>query len=98
MIISDFEKELQLIDPRLTIVQNPNRRNICNIKYDGIDICPIPSGEIRDERDLGYAIEMPNGMMIPHRSRSEALFIVKKTLEDLKTPSGADAFYGRNGY
>jgi hypothetical protein len=97
-VIPDFENELKAIDSRLSIVQNPNRTNICNIKLDGIDVCPIPSIEIRDKRDPGYAIEMPNGTMVPHRSREEALIMVKNTLEAIKTPDGADAFYGRNGY
>lgn len=97
-VLPDFQDELQKIDPRLSIVQNPNRPNICNIKLDGTDICPIPSGEIREERDKGYSIEMPNGTMVPHRSRKEALDLVMHTLEVIKTADGADAFFGRNGY
>ena len=36
------------IDPRLSIVQNPNRQEIANIKLDGVDVCPIPSTIIFD--------------------------------------------------
>jgi hypothetical protein len=96
--IPEFETELKLIDPRLSIVQNPNRPNICNIKLSGTDICPIPSGEIRDDSDPSYAIEMPNGMMIPHRSRNEAIAMVKHTLNLISTKDGHDAFFGLNGY
>lgn len=97
-VIPDFADELAKLDPRLTIVQNPNRPNICNIKLAGMDVCPIPSGEIKDESDPHYAIEMPNGMMIAHRSRTEALALVERTLKSLETPDGHDAFFGLNGY
>ena len=98
MKIVDFEQELKELDPRLSIVQNPNRTNICNIKLDGYDVCPIPSGEIFEERNPGYSLEMPNGMLIPHRTRPEALIAVKHILELIKTPEGSDVFFGRNGY
>ena len=98
MLIKDFETELKELDPRLSIVQNPNRANIANIKLNGQDVCPIPANEIREERDPTYCIEMPNGMMIPHRSRQEALIAVKHILEYIKTPEGNDVFFAQNGY
>ena len=42
-VFPDFENEIKAIDPRLSIVQNPNRQEIANIKLDGVDVCPIPS-------------------------------------------------------
>lgn len=98
MTIKDFAQELKEIDPRLSIVQNPNRPLIANIKLDGTDVCPIPSQEIRDEPDSTYCIELPNGVMIPHKSRREALERVHHTLKLLENPENADAFFGRNGY
>lgn len=98
MRVTDFEQELKAIDPRLAIVPNPNRPQLANIKLDGVDICPIPAFEIREEFDPTYTIELPNGMVRPHKSRSEALIMVKNTLELIKKPENADAFFARNGY
>lgn len=97
-IFPDFENELKLIDPRLSIVANPNRPKIANIKIDGTDVCPVPNYEIREHSDPGYTMEMPNGMMVKHRSKEEAIALVRHTLKVIETPDGADAFFGRNGY
>lgn len=97
-VFPDFENELKAIDPRLSIITNPNRPKIANIQIDGTDVCPIPNYEIREHRDAGYAIEMPNGMLIPHRSKVEAIELVRHTLKIIETPEGSDQFFGRNGY
>jgi len=97
-VFPDFQEEVMKIDPRLTIVQNPNRSNIANIKLDGTDICPIPSHEIRDNPDPTYTMELPNGSTAMHRSRQEALILIQTTLERVKTPEGSDSFFGRNGW
>ena len=94
----DFAKELMDLDPRISVVPNPNRPQISNIKIDGTDVCPIPRYEIREFRDPGYTIEMPNGMLVPHKSKTEALDLVKHTLKMLENPDYSDAFFGRNGY
>ena len=91
----DFETELKALDPRLAVVPNPNRPQISNIKLDGQDICPIPAYEIRDEPDATYTIELPNGMVRPHKSRREALEQVNHVLNLIKTKEGADIFFGR---
>lgn len=97
-VFPDFADELMKIDARLSIVPNPNRPLIANIKIDGTDVCPIPAYEIREHRDPGYTIEMPNGMLVPHRSKIEAIELVKHTLKMIENPDNADAFFGRNGY
>jgi hypothetical protein len=97
-VIPTFEDELKTIDPRLSIVINPNRPQLANIKLDGADVCPIPAYEIRDDFDPTYTIELPNGMVRPHRSRTEAIAFVNSTLERIKNPQEADVFFGRNGY
>jgi hypothetical protein len=94
----EFQDEVMKIDPRLTVERNPNRPQIANIKLDGMDICPIPSHEIRDEHDPRYTLELPNGSVAPHRSRKEALIAIQATLDKIKTPEGADMFFGRNGF
>src|SRR5690348_16679052 len=96
-VFPDFENELKAIDSRLSIVVNPNRPKLCNIKLDGQDICPIPNYEIREHSDPGYVMELPNGMR-PHRSKEEAIALVKHTLEIIKDPETANAFFGRDGY
>lgn len=96
--LPDFENELKAIDPRLAIVPNPNRPQIANIKLDGVDICPVPAYEIRDEFDPAYTIELPNGTVRPHKSRKEAIDMVNHTLNLIKIPENADAFFGRNGF
>lgn len=98
MRTTEFQSELTAIDPRLVIVPNPNRPKIANIKLDGVDICPIPAFEIRDLPDPTYTIELPNGMVRPHKSREEALAMVHHTLKIIQDPETADAFFGRNGF
>ncbi len=98
MRVIDFEIELKAIDPRLSIIPNQNRPQLANIKLDGVDVCPIPAFEIRDQFDPSYTIELPNGSVRPHKSRAEALAMVQHILEVIKTPEGSDAFFMRNGF
>lgn len=98
MKIIDFEKELQAIDPRLSIIPNPNRPGISNIKIEGRDVCPVPSQEIFDKPDEGYKITLPNGWEARHKSKEEALNRVRFVLDLIKTPEGSDQFFGRGEY
>lgn len=97
-VFPDFSDELLKIDPRLSIVPNVNRPKVANIKLDGTDICPIPAYEIREFPDAGYTMELPNGSVVKHRSKEEALTLIHQTLEFIKIPDNADAFFGRNGF
>lgn len=97
-VFPDFSDEVMKIDPRLSVVVNENRKNIANIKLDGEFVCAIPATDIREHRDAGYTSEMPNGMVIPHCSKEEALARIKSTLELIKNPENSDAFFGRNGF
>ena len=94
MKTSDFEKEIQQIDPRLAIVPNPNRPGLSNIKLDGRDVCPVPADEIKDEPDPNYTYTFPNGMMGRHNSRADALMKIRQTLEFIKTDEGREVFFG----
>lgn len=98
MKVLDFEKELQALDPRLSIVPNPNRKGIANIKIEGRDICPIPSEEIFDKPDAGYKITLPNGWEVPHQCKEGALARVHGILNMISTEEGADEFFGRGKY
>lgn len=97
-IFPDFEKELQAIDSRLTIIPNPNRKGLANIKLEGRDVCPIPAEEIFDVSDEGYKITLPNGWEARHKSRPEAIARVQSVLDLIKTQEGSDQFFGRGEY
>lgn len=94
-VFDEFAAELAGIDPRLTVVKNPNYPALANILLDGVNICAIPSGEIKEEVDPGYTIVFPNGFISKHRSRPEALGIVKGTLASILTPEGKDIFFSK---
>lgn len=94
MKTKDFELELKAIDPRLAIIENPNRIGLSNVKLDGRDICPVPSDEIKDEPDNNYRYEFPNGMSARHKSKVEVLAQVEQILDMVKTPEGAETFFG----
>lgn len=95
-VFPDFADEVMKIDPRLTVVPNPNYQGkLANIKLDGRDICPIPGDIILEEPDPGYTITFPNGYVCKHRSRREALAMIHDRLEMIKTPEGADLFFGK---
>ncbi len=97
-VFPDFADELMKLDPRISVIPNPNRTQLANIKIDGTDVCPIPAFEIRDDADPSYTMELPNGRVM-HRSRNEALTLVKETLNKIDTDKDySDRFFGRNGY
>jgi hypothetical protein len=89
----DFEKELQKLDPRLSIVANPNRPGIANIKLDGKDVCPVPADDIKEEADPNFTYTFPNGMIARHNSRADALTKVQQTLDYIKTDEGREVFF-----
>ena len=95
MTIPEFEQELKALDPGLSIVPNPNRPQLCNIKLNGVDVCPIPAHEIREESDPNYVIAGPNGVLLRHKSRPEALANVHHILNFIKTKEGMEVFYGK---
>lgn len=94
MKTQEFELELKKLDPRLSIIENPNRPGLSNVKLDGRDVCPVPSDIIKDEPDNGYRYEFPNGMSARHKSKSEVLAQVHQILEMVKTPEGVETFFG----
>lgn len=89
----DFEKEIQKIDPRLTILPNQNRPGLANVLLDGRDVCPVPADEIKDESDPNYTYTFPNGMIARHNSRADALSKIQHVLEYIKTDEGREVFF-----
>jgi hypothetical protein len=93
MKTSDFEKEIQKLDPRLAIIPNPHRSGIANVKLDGRDVCPVPAEEIKEEPDPNYTYTFPNGMIARHNSRADALTKIQNVLDYIKTDEGREVFF-----
>jgi hypothetical protein len=94
-VFPDFQDELQKLDSRLTVDKNPNYPHLANIKLDGVNICAIPSGEIKEAPDAGYTVTFANGFTSKHRSRPEALAVVNSTLTSLNTEEGKEIFFAK---
>lgn len=95
MTIEEFAQELKLIDKDLNIRPNtppakvaerfPDTIKIASIVYKGSEICSIPNFDIYDEPNGSYGVDLrQDGRFIPHRTRPEALRIVKETLHRLQ--------------
>lgn len=91
----DFAKELEAMHPDLSVVPNPNNPGLSNIKYNGKDVCPIPSDTIKDEPDPFYNYTFSNGMIARHKSKGEALAQVNHVLNLVKTEEGRDLFFDK---
>lgn len=87
MKTSDFEKEIQAIDPRFSIVENPNRPGLSNIFFEGenYDLPPVPSVEIKDEPDPRYFYTFPNGYSHRYWSRADVIPRLKDFLANLES-------------
>lgn len=81
---TDFEREIQAIDPRFSVVENPNRPGLSNIFYDGknFDLPVISTHNIKDEIDSSHRYEFPNGMSARHHSKQEILDRLEQFLVD----------------
>lgn len=75
-----FIDELLAIDPRVTVINNPNFPELKNVKFLGQDVLPIPANEITEEPDESYRLLYPNGMSKRYASRSELLGEVQRTI------------------
>lgn len=95
IVFDDFKNEVEAIDTKLTVIRNPNHKNLANIMYEGRDICSIPSGEIKDDIDPNYMMEFPNGWRAVHRSRTQAIQIVNSTIESMKDPAFKEVFFSK---
>ncbi len=110
MRIEDFEKELQLIDKDLSIRPNnpppkvvemfPDVAKLASILYRGSELCTIPNFDIYDEPNGTYGVDLrQDGRFIRHRTRPEALQMVKDKLALLANDKEyADQFFGTGEY
>lgn len=87
MKISDFEKEIQAIDPRFSIIENENRPGLSNIFFEGenYDLPPVPSVEIKDEPDPRYFYTFPNGYSHRYWSRADVIPRLKDFIANLES-------------
>lgn len=95
---SDFEKEIQKLDPLLTIIPNENRPGLSNIWYGGknYDLPVVSTEDIRDEVDQSYRYEFPNGMRARFWSKEEILARVVDFLQRKKDGKIEDALYAKD--
>lgn len=89
MTPQEFEIEIQKIDQRFTIIENPNRPGLSNIFFNGknYDLPVISSTEIRDEIDTAYQYEFPNGMRARFWSKGEVTARLEDFLKKFKAGS-----------
>lgn len=74
MIYTDFEKEIQKIDPRFTVLENPNRPGLNNIYFEGKNYdLPTIADEIKEEIDPAYRYVFPHGATIRNWSQGEVI-------------------------
>lgn len=95
MIFTDFEKVIQKIDPRFTIIPNPNRTatngnkvGLNNILFEGINYdLPVIADEIKENIDNSYYYIFPNGYNSRIWSQGEVIGRLKDFLskvDDIK--------------
>ena len=109
MDIKEFENELKLINKDLSIRPNqapkrvvdmfPDVEKLASITYQGVEVCTIPNYEIFDEPNDSYGVDIrQDGHFRRHRTRPEALQMVKDKLSILENKEESDAFFGRGDY
>lgn len=84
-VIPDFLNEIQALDSRFSIVDNPNYKTLKNIFFEGKnwDLPPIPAEEIKDDPDPTYFHTFVNGYETAYYSRNQVIEKLKEFLEDL---------------
>jgi len=95
MTASELEAELRALDERISVIPNPNRPGLSNVKLDGIDICPVPSDDIKEMRDENYRYTFPTGHSAPHNSKADVMQRVHHVLTLLETEEGRELFYDK---
>jgi len=75
MTTNKFLEEIKKLDPRFSIIENPNRPGLSNILFEGknYDLPVISSVEVKEEIDQTHRYEFPNGMSARHHSSPEII-------------------------
>lgn len=79
MKISDFELELQKIDPNFKIIPHPVNQDMAGVYYKNRYQFAVPNGEIFEQANPSYT----NGEGKIHRGMEDAIAIAKKYVYDL---------------
>lgn len=90
----EFQEKLRELDPRFSVVENPNRVGLSNIFYSGMnyDLPVISTNEIREEVDQAYGYRFPNGMQSRYWTQSEVLDRCKDFLKAFKEGKFKDLY------
>lgn len=92
MNYTDFEKKIQAIDPRFTIVPNMNRRadngnkvGLNNILFEGANYdLSVVADEIKEDIDQNYFYTFPNGYSSRMWCQSEIIGRLEVFLKDFE--------------
>ncbi len=84
MTADQFELELKELDPRFSVVENPNRPGLSNIFFEGknYDLPVISTHLIKDDIDPTHRYQFPNGMFARMHARPEILERLNTFLKD----------------
>lgn len=88
----ELEVKLQTLDPRLTVVPNPDRVGLSNIFFEGknYDLPVISTNDIREEPDASHTYQFPNGTRARFWSRGEIVGRIEDFLK--KVDSNRDLY------
>jgi len=87
MTSKDLEVELQALDPRLTVVPNPDRVGLSNIFFEGrnYDLPVVSTNDIREEPDASHYFQFPTGLRARFWAHSEIVGRVEDFLKKIET-------------
>lgn len=86
MTSQELQTELQVLDPRLTVVANPDRPGLSNIFFEGknYDLPVISTNDIREEPDAAHTYQFPNGIRARFWSRPEVVARIEDFLTKIE--------------
>lgn len=86
MTSKEFEIELQKLDKGFSVSENHNRPGLSNILFQGknYDLPVISTQNIREEIDMNYRYEFPNGMSARFWSQPEVIARLEDFLKNFE--------------
>lgn len=75
MTALELEQELKKLDSRFSVAVNESRPGLSNIFFEGknYDLPAVSTDNIKDEIDMNYRYEFPNGMLARYWSKPEIM-------------------------
>lgn len=97
MTLQEVEAKIREIDPRFSVVPNPNRPGLANIFFDGAnyDLHAISAVDVREEVDPGYVYTFGDGRTARHWSWPEIEAQLRSFLT-MKASGELDVLYGHD--